>query len=701
LVEAAAHQVATSINNAELYRLIRDQAERLGSMLRAQQEEASKSQAILEAVADGVMVANAHGFVILFNAAAERILAARRDEIVARPMEDLLGLYGAEGASWIRQVRQWSLSAGARLDRSSVEQRLKIENRYVTVHVAPVTLGDEYLGTVSIFRDVTKEVEADLAKSEFVSTVSHELRTPMTSIKGYADLMLLGAAGAMNEEQKRFLNIIKANADRLAVLVNDLLDISRIEGGRIELDIEAIRLDGVVEQVVASLRGKVEEKGLGLAVNVPSDLPLVQADRDRLIQILTNLVSNARQYTHSGGNITVTARRSPRLPERGTDSMVELAVTDTGIGIAPEDQVKVFDRFFRADDPDVQEFSGTGLGLAIVKSLVEMLHGRIHLTSELGVGSTFSFTLPVAPLPVAEQDQAEEPAAPLGVQEPVPLFGAESRSLGGAPRSTLGAPISLVRGRPEAQRRILVVEDDPHIAELISRHLQDGGYWVSTVGCGADALRLARQERPDLITLDIYLPDTDGFELLQTLQSDEATADIPVVIVSVLADKKQGLRLGAVDYVTKPIDERLLLGTVGRVLSGKGSVLVVDDDRDTQGLLRQTLSGLGFHVRTTASGRRALQLARQEQPDLILLDLKLPGGMDGYQVLTLLKQDERTAGIPVIVITGSLTDEEIKQHQVLALGAARFLTKPFEIGDLVAEIRQFMGENVSQPASPS
>jgi len=229
--------------------------------------------------------------------------------------------------------------------------------------------------------------------------------------------------------------------------------------------------------------------------------------------------------------------------------MVELSVTDTGIGIAPEDQAKVFDRFFRADDPDVQEFSGTGLGLAIVKSLVEMHHGRIHLTSELGVGSTFSFTLPVAPLPVAERDQAEEPAPPVFAGPATPLSspracpagGAESLSLGG-PSSLGGAPISLFRGRPAAQRRILVVEDDPHIAELISRHLQDGGYWVSTVGCGADALRLARQERPDLITLDIYLPDTDGFELLQTLQSDEATADIPVVIVSVLADKKQGLR---------------------------------------------------------------------------------------------------------------------------------------------------------------
>jgi len=163
-----------------------------------------------------------------------------------------------------------------------------------------------------------------------------------------------------------------------------------------------------------------------------------------------------------------------------------------------------------------------------------------------------------------------------------------------------------------------------------------------------------------------------------------------------LADK-QSLRLGAVDYVTKPIDERLLLDTVGRVLSGKGLVLVVDDDHDTLGLLRQTLTSLGFQVRTSASGRRALELAHEEKPDLILLDLKLPGGMDGYQVLTQLKRDEQTANIPVIVITGSLTAEEIKQQKVLALGAARFLTKPFEIGDLVSEIRQFMGQGAAQP----
>jgi len=661
LVEAAAIQVATSINNAELYRLIRDQAERLGSMLRAQQEEASKSQAILEAVADGVLVANAHSRVILFNVAAERILSTKREEIIGRLIDDFLGLYGTAGATWMRQVGHWSVSANARLDVPSLAQRLQIEDRHVNVHVAPVTLGDEYLGTVSVFRDVTREVEADLAKSEFVSTVSHELRTPMTSIKGYADLMLLGAAGGMNEEQKRFVSIIKSNADRLTVLVNDLLDISRIEGGRVELDIETMRLEVAVDQVVASLRARVEEKGLSLFVNVPPDLPPVLADRDRVIQILTNLVGNASQYTRAG-SITVTARRM--------NNLARIDVADTGIGVAPEDQAKVFDRFFRSDDAAVQEFSGTGLGLAIVKSLVEMQHGQIWLESELGKGSTFSFTLPQA-----EQEMADEP---IPAALPTDLY-----QDGQSPNGDL-------------RRHVLVVEDDQNIAELISHHLKDGGYIVSTVGCAEDALQTARHERPDLITLDIYLPGTDGFELLQTLKSDETTADIPVVIVSVLADK-QSLRLGAVDYVTKPIDERLLLDTVGRVLSGKGLVLVVDDDQDTLGLLRQTLGNLGFQVRTTTSGPRALELAREEKPDLILLDLKLPGGMDGYQVLTQLKRDEQTANIPVIVITGSLTAEETKQQKVLALGAARFLTKPFEIGDLIAEIRQFMGEKAAQP----
>ncbi len=686
LVEAAARQVAVSINNAELYRLIREQAERLGSMLRVQQEDASKSQAILEAVADGVMVVNAQGRVVLFNAAAERILGARRDEIVGRPTDDLLGLYGPAGITWATQLRRWLMSASARSEVPSLEQRLEIEGRHVAVHVAPVSLSDEYLGTVSIFRDMTKEVEADRAKTDFVSTVSHELRTPMTSIKGYADLLLLGAAGAMNENQRRFLSIIKANADRLSVLVNDLLDISRIEGGRVELDIKPQPLKELIDTVASSLRGKIEEKSLKLMVNLPPTLPQVMADRDRAIQVLTNLVSNAYQYTRPGGNITVTASQA--------ESVVQVDVMDSGIGIAPENQGKVFDRFFRADDPDVQEFSGTGLGLAIVKNLVEMHHGHIWLESELGRGTRFSFTLPAA-----GGAPPQAPAKGVPDKRPLPPLARQTLTL-------VHPPLRDVR-EEAARHRVLVVEDDANIAQLISHHLQAGGYQVATVGRAEEALQAARRERPDLITLDIYLPGTDGFKLLQTLKSDDVTADIPVVIVSVLADKKHGLRLGAVDYLTKPIDERLLMETVTRVLSGAGKVLIVDDDRDTSELLRQALNGMGFQVRTTISGRRAMQLVREEKPDLILLDLKLPGEMDGYQVLTQLKRSTDTASIPVIVtlapaalgttrsagVTGSLADEEIKQKKVLALGADRFLTKPFEIDDLVNEIRQFMGED--------
>ncbi len=388
LVEAAAAQVATAINNAELYRMIRESAERLGQMLRVQQEEASKSQAILEAVADGVMVADRHGRVALFNAAAERLLGSSRDEIIGRLTDDLLGLYGASSSAWANVVHEWTTSIGGRLKTPSLEQRLEIEGRHVRVHIAPVMLGDEYLGTVSIFHDMTKEVEVDRAKSDFVATVSHELRTPMTSVKGYADLLLLGAAGQLSGEQYHFMSIIKSNADRLSDLVNDLLNISRLESGRVELDIKPLRIDSVIEQVVTSLRGKIEEKGLMIVVQTPTDLPVVNADHDRTVQILTNLVSNAYQYTQPGGKITVCAHVVD-------GPMVQTDVIDTGVGISPADQLKVFDRFFRSDDTYVQEFAGTGLGLAIVKQLIQMHGGEIWLESEVGVGTTFSFTLPV------------------------------------------------------------------------------------------------------------------------------------------------------------------------------------------------------------------------------------------------------------------------------------------------------------------
>jgi len=638
LAETAAAQIANAVGNAALYGLIREQAERLGVMLKQQQIEAAKSQAILEGVADGVMVANAQGRIVLFNAAAERILEIPRQKALGRSTKEMLGLYGVEGKEWLAAIEDWAVNPASRTPDDFIAERIDLGARVVSAHVSPVSMGSEYLGTVSVFRDITAVIEADRAKSEFVSTVSHELRTPMTSIKGYADLLLMGAVGELEEQQQHFLGIIRSNADRLTALVNDLLDMSRIESGRVELELRAVHIHELINHVVSTLRGRAQERGLTLEVDVTDDLPAAWADDARVMQILTNLVGNAVYYTPSGGRVAVSAR------VRSDIDMLEVSVADTGIGISKENQAKIFERFFRADDPVVQSVSGTGLGLPITASLVEMHGGDIWVESELGKGSTFSFTLPLASV----MEEKPPLPSPAGVQ-------------------------------------VMVVEDDEDVANLIRIHLEAEGHEVIVVGRGDEALRVAEEAHPVLITLDIRLPDSDGFVVLERLKKNPRTADIPVVIVSVIPDKEKGLRLGALDYVGKPIDERALLEAVRKVLHGRGVILVVDDDRDNLSLMREALRRHGFEVRTTGLGRRALQVARQVQPALILLDLKLRD-TDGYTVLQKLKSDVRTRDIPVVIMTGSLTQEELKQQDALALGAARFMTKPFEVGDLVAEI---------------
>jgi PAS domain S-box-containing protein len=643
LVSAAANQVAASINNAELYRMIRESAERMGGMLRAQQEEASKSRAILEGIADGVMVADARGNVILLNAAAEEILGMSREEIVGRPIHELSGLYRAEGDAWLALIREWAQALPAKDEPASFESQFETEGKVVSVHMAPVLMEDEFLGTVSVFRDITREVAVDRMKSELISIVSHQLRTPMTSIKGYTDLIYLEAVGEINEAQRRFLRIIKSNADRLALLANDLLDISRIETGRIRLNLEFIHIGAISEEMATSLRGQIEEKGLSLKLDIPEGLPPIYGDHDRVTQILTNLTENAWRYTPSGGQVTVSAQT------RG--NFLQVSVADTGIGIAPEDQEKIFTRFYRADHPLVQEVAGTGLGLSIAKSFVEMHGGEIWVESKPGQGSTFSFTLPLA----EREQEADE-------------FSVPSLSF---------------------SKRILVVEDEPDIAELIRYHLEGNGYRVTIAARGEEALAVAQHEKPDLITLDIRLPDIDGFEVLQQLKSDEETANIPVVILSIVPDREDGFRLGAVDYVTKPVDEGRLLSAISAILHKEDLILVVDDDRDTTRLVQEALGRVGFTVRAVNNGFEALAVARQEQPGLILLDLKMPG-IDGYEILKHLKRDRATQEIPVVVVTGSFADEETKREKVLALGAAQFLTKPFAIDDFVEEIRRVL-----------
>ena len=392
LVQAAANQVAIAVNNAELYRLIRDQAEDLGNLVRSQQIETQRTKAILEDVADGVLVTDESMKITLLNDSGESILSLDREQVMGKSLEHFTGLFGRAAQSWMDTIRKWSQNPGDTHTGDTFAEQINLEgDRVVSVHLAPVSLRDVFLGTVSIFRDITHQVEVDKLKSEFVATVSHELRTPMTSIKGYVDILLMGAAGALTDQQVHFLEIVKNNTDRLGILVNDLLDISRIESGRLTLAMQPVDLGYLVEQASGSLRQRSvdEQKPMTIKTDIPRRLPRVDGDPDQVRRVIDNLLENAYYYTEENGQISV------RIHQLSGELQVD--VQDNGIGIPVDQQPMVFERFYRGEHPFVLATSGTGLGLSIVQHLVEMHNGRIWLQSSgvPGEGSTFSFTLPI------------------------------------------------------------------------------------------------------------------------------------------------------------------------------------------------------------------------------------------------------------------------------------------------------------------
>ncbi|MBI4926151.1 MAG: GAF domain-containing protein, partial [Anaerolineae bacterium] len=390
LAEAVARQIAIAINNAELFTLIRDQSENLGHMLREQQIEASRSRAILEAVADGVVVTDASGKVTLFNESAQRVLSLKSSDILDKPVDQFSKLLGRSGSEWLRTVRTWSQDpqsyhSGPYADRFDME-----DGTVIAVHLAPAFWRSQFLGTVSIFRDITHEVQVDRMKSEFVANVSHELRTPMTSIKGYVEIMLMGASGDLTDQQRHFLEIVRNNTERLSVLVNDLLDISRMETGRVTLNLQEMDLGSIAGEVLAELRqrSQEEQKIMHFELEVEPDLPPVLGDVERIRQVIANLAVNGYNYSLPNGKV--------RVRIHANDGDVQVDVVDHGIGIRPDEQERIFERFYRGEDPLVLATAGTGLGLAVARTLVSMHNGKLWFTSSglRGEGSVFSFTLP-------------------------------------------------------------------------------------------------------------------------------------------------------------------------------------------------------------------------------------------------------------------------------------------------------------------
>lgn len=548
--------------------------------------------------------------------------------------------------------------------------------RELALYSTPVRTGEEFLGRLYLFRDITRERELARMQKEFVSMVSHELRTPLTSIRGFTEMVLDGDAGEINEEQEEYLGIVMSNAERLIALINDILDVSRMESGRVDIKPTTIEISALVNPVVLSMRPLLQGKEQSISANVEPGLPPVQADVDKITQVLTNFVSNAHKYNNPGGWIRIDATRE--------GNMARIGVVDNGFGISEEDQKKLFQRFFRVENSLTRNIGGTGLGLNITKTIVEMHGGQVQVVSAPGEGSTFSFTLPLAEGASAHQyvsASVEKAPAVLTVDDGLTTKTPKHENTGSQPTD------ALTHRRTDVPKRILIVEDDPDIARLLADQLHAEGYTTTIAASGEAALEEVARELPDLITLDIQLPGMDGIEVAQRLAMDPATTDLPVLVVSV-TDKDPRLKQFGMRTLSKPLDRDALLANVSELLEEdeKRPVLVIDDDPDVRELLRANLTRAGFEVVLAQDGREGIELAQVRRPGLILLDLMMPG-VDGFSVLQALKQNSATLEVPVVAMTGHDDVRLRARARLLSLGAADLVAKPLDMKSLLAEVQ--------------
>lgn len=590
---------------------------------------------LIEAAPQIIWVADADGQVALLNKAWH--------EFSGRTDEESLGTRWAEAlhpedlpdvlAKWERAYTRGETYSG--------ECRFQAKDGSYQTFIfigAPVRDNSgEIINWVGINTNIADRVEAEIAlqeakdaaeyanraKSEFLATMSHELRTPLNAIIGFSEILRDEILGTISDEQKELVLDIHTSGNHLLAMINDILDLSKIEAGKMELQLERFSLKEAVTEVNTIINALANQKQIQLSLELNQDVS-VEADKIKFKQILYNLLSNAVKFTDEGGKVTT------KFEVSGSTLLGH--VTDTGVGISPQDREKLFQPFTQIDASSTRAHSGTGLGLSLTNRLIQLHGGKIWVDSEINEGSTFSFTFPLH-----QQEQK------VGISASDAALAATDPSL-------------------NSSRTILIAEDNEQAAQLLGIYLTEAGYQVEYATDGEEAIAKAAEIRPFAITLDILLPKKDGWQVLREMKTKPNLQSIPVIIVSVTEERQLAFGLGAVDHLIKPIDKETLFTSLQSLKlpsrDGSPRILVVDDDPQTVRLLSTVLTNDGYEVLKVYGGNDAIATAISQSPDLIILDMMMPQ-VDGFQVIRQLTDDLRTCDIPIVICTAlDLTDED-------------------------------------------
>ncbi|HME91609.1 MAG TPA: response regulator, partial [Myxococcaceae bacterium] len=637
---------AYSADDGELLDALANQtADAIQSLRSAEDQARRRIELMVESMADGVLLTDEKNEIVVINQAARQLLRLGDDpsEWTSRHLQEKLGFYPFE------LVRGWEYG-GPKVLR----EELKLFDRMVHSTVTPVADGRGTLrGVVVVLRDISEQKQLEDRKEEFISIISHELRTPLTSISGALDLVLNFFTEGINEKQHRYLAMAKESTEKLNAVVDDLLDLSKFAKGRMRMNFEVTYLDELVKHALEKYAPALIEKRVRLLPLISVSPLRVLADPNRLNQVFNNLLTNAAKFTLPDGEIRVDVSISEAIP--GFSCMT---FWNSGDSISEADLERIFDKFEQARNNRNRTVRGTGLGLAICRNIIEAHGGRIWAEA-CPTGAQFVIVLPTEPPPeLLKADHVEPPKLVI------------------APRTGT----------------VLVIADDPSLAYILKAFLLSRQYAVLVAGSAEDALAEARHRRPDVIALDLSLPDIDGLRLGEILRNDPDTRHAPLLAIASAEERQRAFRLGASAFLHKPLQCDKFLATIDALIRGRsgtqqGRILVVDDDEKILAICVEVLANLGFQVLTASSIAEAKKSIRENRPDLLLLDVVLPDG-DGFSFMESLKAERASSHLSVIFI--SARSEVSSKVRALKLGGDDYLTKPFDALELGARVETVM-----------